>query len=322
MKGLILCAGKGSRLYPFTRSYPKSLLPVANAPLLHACIDKLVEQQITEIGIVIHPEQESLIKTSLAHVKRWNVIFEYIYQHEPKGIANAVLLAQPFIGSHSFIMLLGDNLMSISLSELRERAEIEGNPATLLLGEVDAPQDYGIAEVENNRIIRLEEKPKAPKSNQAVLGAYVFTPVLFDAARAIKASARGEYEITDAIQWLIERGYQVSYAIAEKPNIDVGTVPRWLEANRLTLQEKGSNEIHPSVIFKNCIFVEPVSIAEGTILKDCTIGPYVSIGAGSYLECCHLKNCIVLEHVHLKQLPRTVEHTVLGQGSVISGVRA
>lgn len=321
MKGLILCAGKGSRLYPFTRSYPKSLLPVANAPLLHACIDKLVEQQITEIGIVIHPSQETLIRASLEYVKRWNADFTYICQHEPKGIANAVLLAQSFIGTHSFIMLLGDNLISISLSELRERAEAEGNHATLLLGEVDTPEDYGIAEVKDNRIIRLEEKPQAPKSNQAVLGAYVFTPILFEAARKIKASARGEYEITDAIQWLIERGYQVSYAVADKPNIDVGTVPRWLEANRVTLQARRTSDIHPSVVLENCTIIEPVSIAEGTILKDCTIGPYVSIGASSFVENCHLENCIVMGQVHLKQLLQPLENTVIGHGAVLLGVR-
>ncbi|MGG4092448.1 MULTISPECIES: sugar phosphate nucleotidyltransferase [Paenibacillus] len=321
MKGLILCAGKGSRLYPFTRSYPKSLLPVANAPLLHACIDKLVEQQITEIGIVIHPSQETLIRASLEYVKRWNADFTYIFQYEPKGIANAVLLAQSFIGNHSFIMLLGDNLISISLSELRERAEAEGNHATLLLGEVDTPQDYGIAEVKDNRIVRLEEKPQAPKSNQAVLGAYVFTPTLFEAARKIKASARGEYEITDAIQWLIERGYQVSYAVADKPNIDVGTVPRWLEANRVTLQARRTSDIHPSVVLENCTLIEPVSIAEGTILKDCTIGPYVSIGASSFVENCHLENCVVMGQVHLKQLLQPLENTVIGHGSVLLGVR-
>ncbi|MFS0869109.1 sugar phosphate nucleotidyltransferase [Paenibacillus xylanilyticus] len=323
MKGLILCAGKGSRLYPFTFSYPKSLIPVANTPLLHSCIDKLVEQEVSEIGIVIQKSQESLIRSSLENVTRWSTNITLIYQKDPKGIADAILQAEHFIGQDSFILLLGDNLISISLSQLKKQIEEHGNHAALLLSEVDSPQDYGIAEVEDHRIVKLVEKPKAPKSNLAVLGAYGFTSSIFEAAKKIEPSARGEYEITDAIQWLIQQGYSVSYHQAEIANIDVGTLQRWLDANRKMLREMPvENDIHPSVILKNCKIIAPVSIEAGCILEDCVVGPYVSIGADSTIESCYIRDSILLSNVHIKQLSHAVVNTVVGIGSTLAGLEA
>ncbi|MGG4128513.1 sugar phosphate nucleotidyltransferase [Paenibacillus illinoisensis] len=323
MKGLILCAGKGSRMYPFTFSYPKSLIPVANTPLLHSCIDKLVEQEVSEIGIVIQKSQESLIKSSLENVTRWNANISFIYQKDPKGIADAILQAEHFIGQDSFILLLGDNLISISLSQLKKQIEEQGNHAALLLSEVDSPQDYGIAEVADHRIVKLVEKPKAPKSNLAVLGAYGFTSSIFEAAKKIEPSARGEYEITDAIQWLIQQGYSVSYHQAEIANIDVGTLQRWLDANQKMLREMPvENDIHPSVTLKNCKIIAPVSIEAGCILEDCVVGPYVSIGADSTIKSCYIRDSILLSNVHIKRLTHAVVNTVVGIGSTLAGLEA
>ena len=321
MKGLILCAGKGSRLYPFTISYPKTLIPVANIPLLHGCIDKLIEQNISEIGIVIHPSQESSIKESVQKISSQNFHITYIYQHKPTGIASAILQAKDFIGQDSFIMLLGDNLISISLRVLKDQVESQGNQAGLLLAEVDNPQDYGIAEVADRKIVNLEEKPQKPKSNLAVLGAYAFSPSIFEACETINPSARGEYEITDAIQWLIQQGYSVAYHKAEISSIDVGTMERWIAANRKMLKEMPSeNYIHPSVFVKNSTIVAPVSIEQGSIIEDAVIGPYVSIGENSTIKDCTIQDSILLSHVHIKQMSQPIQKMVIGSGSIMVGI--
>ncbi|MEK5059187.1 MULTISPECIES: sugar phosphate nucleotidyltransferase [unclassified Paenibacillus] len=320
MKGLILCAGKGSRLYPFTISYPKTLIPVANVPLLHGCIEKLTEQNISEIGIVIHPSQESIIKESLQKISHWNISITYIYQQKPEGIANALLQAKDFIGQDPFILLLGDNLISISLSKLKQQVQLQGNDAALLLAEVENPQDYGIAEVVGEKIVMLEEKPKNPKSNLAVLGAYVFSPSIFKASEMVKPSARGEYEITDAIQWLIQNDYPVSFDKAEVSNIDVGTMDRWIGANRKMLQEMPyENNIHPSVVLKNTKIHPPVSIDHGSILENAVIGPYVSIGEGSTVKDCVIEDSILLSHVHLNKLSHPISKMIIGSGSALVG---
>lgn len=321
MKGLILCAGRGTRLYPFTISFPKTLIPVANIPLLHSCIEKLIEQNITEIGIVIHPAQESSIKQSVQKMSHWNISVTYIYQHEPTGIANAILQAKDFIGQDSFILLLGDNLISISLTNLKEQVDKQGNDASLLLTEVDNPRDYGIAEVAGTKIIKLEEKPQHPKTNLAVLGAYAFSPSIMKATEKIKPSARGEYEITDAIQWLIEHGYSVAFHKSEEPSIDVGTLERWIGANRKMLEENPSeNDIHPTVIIKNSKIIAPVSIDGGTVIENAVIGPYVSIGENSQVDGCMVQDSILLSNVYLKQLPHPIQKTVVGSNSIWVGI--
>ncbi len=321
LKGLILCAGKGTRLYPFTVSYPKTLIPVANVPLLHGCIDKLIDQNITEIGIVIHPSQESSITESVQKIDEQNIRITYIYQRKPAGIANAILQAKNFIGEESFILLLGDNLISTSLQILKDQVDIEKNDAALLLAEVDHPQDYGIAEVTGSKIVRLEEKPQKPKSNLAVLGAYAFSSSIFKAAETIKPSARGEYEITDAIQWLIQEGYPVAYQKTEISSIDVGTVERWITANRKMLKEMlYESYIHPSVIVKNSTIFGPVSIEQNCVIEDAVIGPHVSIGENSTINGCSIQDSILLSHVHLEKIGHLLREMVVGSGSTWVGI--
>lgn len=321
MKGLILCAGKGTRLHPITLKYPKTLMPVANTPILQTCIEKLAEQGIVEIGIVIHPSQESEIREQFGNGESWGVTITYIYQTEAKGISDAVKQAQPYIGEDAFLLLLGDNLISESLTELKKDVEERGSHGSLLLAEVENPQDYGIAEVLEGRIVRLEEKPQNPKSNLAVLGAYAFNQSIFKAVKDIKPSARGEYEITDAIQWLVDHNSPVTYHITEKLNMDVGTIDRWLEANRRTLDElNNEGTIHETAILNNCTIITPVSIGQGCVLKDSVIGPYVSIGAGSHIEDCRIENSIILNGVHLKHMSYTLKDTVIGFRSVMAGI--
>ncbi|WP_219838363.1 sugar phosphate nucleotidyltransferase [Paenibacillus sp. R14(2021)] len=321
MKGLILCAGKGSRLYPFTRNRPKTLIPVANTPLLQLSIVKLLEQGIREVGIVIHPSQESDIRSHFGEGEALGVAITYIYQHEPKGIADAVKQAQAFIAEEAFLLLLGDNLISAPLTALKRDIELGGVQASLLLAEVAAPKDYGIAEIRESRIVGLEEKPAIPKSKLAVLGAYAFTPEIFHAVHRIRPSKRGEYEITDAIQCLIDHGHVVTYHVTDQLNLDVGTMDRWLQANeRLLGEEAQGNRIHESVVLENCTITQPVAIDKNSVLKNCHIGPYVSIGAEAKLMNCRIADSIVLNGVHLENLPSPLRNVIIGSHSIIAGV--
>ncbi|WP_138755432.1 sugar phosphate nucleotidyltransferase [Paenibacillus sinopodophylli] len=323
MKGLILCAGKGTRLYPITLKLPKTLIPVANISILQSCIEKLKEQAIVEIGVVIHPSQEDMIRAQVGSGEIWGVALTYIYQYEAKGISHAVKQAQTFIGEEAFLLLLGDNLISHSLTELRLDVEARGSSGSLLLAEVANPRDYGIAEVQDGRILQLEEKPAAPKSKLAVLGAYALDSSIFQAVHQIKPSQRGEYEITDAIQWLINHGKQVTYHVTEQLNMDVGTVERWLQANKQMLDAQPAKDaIHHSVIMDNCSIVSPVSIKQGSVLKNCVIGPYVSISSDSHIEDCRIENCILLSGVHLKHIPYLLKDTIIGFQSVMTGLQA
>nr|WP_167201040.1 sugar phosphate nucleotidyltransferase [Paenibacillus sp. BK720] len=321
MKGLILCAGKGSRLYPFTNNRPKTLIPVTNTPLLQLSIMKLTELGIDRIGIVIHPSQETDIRGQFGEGEAFGVAITYIYQHTPKGIANALKQAEDYLAGEPFLLLLGDNLISAPLSALKNDVEHGGVQASLLLAEVEDPQDYGIAEIQDSRIVGLEEKPKHPKSNLAVIGGYAFTKEIFGAVNEITPSKRGEYEITDAIQWLIEQRHAVAYHVTDQLNIDVGTKERWLLANRKLLDAGTCKiKVHDSVRMERCTIVEPVSIDKDCVLKDCRIGPYVSVGAGSRLENIQIENSIILNGVHMKDLSFPINNVIIGEHSVVAGV--
>lgn len=322
MKGLILCAGKGSRLYPITRYYPKTLIPIANTPILHTCIEKLVEQEIKDIGIVIHPSQEAMIRERIGNGGRWGLTLSYLYQNEPKGIADALFHAQNFIGEDSFLLLLGDNLIHESLARLKELLESHRCRAALMLTEVRNPREYGVAEVAGQRIVRLEEKPRHPKSNLAVMGAYAFSPAIFNAVTAILPSPRGEYELTDAIQWMIDQGESVACCITDKRIFDVGKLDRLLEANRWALSQKESVLSLESSLLENCQLIPPVAIGPGCALSDSVIGPYVSIGEGTRIEGCRIQNSVILSQVQLKEIPYLVKDTVIGFRSVITSMHS
>lgn len=301
MKGLILCAGKGTRLHPFSNDYSKTLLQVANKPVIHYCIESLKQVNIKEIGIVIRSLQLPLFQEHVGDGSQWGVKIEYVYQDTPAGIADAVKEAESYIGTDSFILLLGDNLIEQSLKGLRDAILLERYDGALLLGKVEKPQDYGIAEINEQCIVGLEEKPIYPKSNLAVLGAYAFTPNIFDAIHAIQPSRRGEYEITDAIQWLIDHEFSLSYDETVLMHTDVGTVSRWLAANQWMLKKlsetQGATPVYPQA--SNCTFIQPVVVHPCSQLTNCVIGPYVTIGRDSVLDNCIVENSIVMEKVQL-----------------------
>jgi glucose-1-phosphate thymidylyltransferase len=317
MKGLILCAGRGTRMKPFSHSTPKTLLPVANRPLLEYCIQKLNRVGILEIGVVINPQQKS-IADFLAHYDTPCKI-ELIYQTKPLGIAHAVQTAQPFLGSDPFVLMLGDNLICEELDTLIQA--FAGHDAAILLSRVENPSDYGIAEILDGKILSLEEKPKAPKSDLAVIGAYVFRETIFDAIMTLTPSWRGELEITDAIQRLIEQGSTVSYSITDKPYSDVGTLDRWLCANRWMLDAAHGDRITigKNSRVENCTFKGPVLIGDGCHLKNVVIGPYVSVQDGVTLNSCVIENSICLEGSSIRGVEMKIEQSVFGRLTKLHG---
>ncbi len=321
MKGLILCAGRGTRLYPLSYSQPKTLLPVANKPVLHYCIEKLIDLGITDIGIVINPSQIQ-IREYVGGGDRFQASITFIEQTKPLGIAHAVKLAQSFIQDEPFIVLLGDNLLMDSLHSLHQSFLQSDAGCALLLREVDRPQDYGIAEVKDGRIISIEEKPKKPKSNLAVIGAYLFTSAIFESIEILKPSARGEYEITDAIRVFFERGEEIVFTITRQNYSDVGTMDRWLSANSWMLDQIAGNRVivGENTVLQDCEIIPPVLIGDHCTLTNCKIGPHVSIQNGAQLtNCTEITNSILLEQTMLTDIDWVIRDSVFGRSSQLVG---
>ncbi|WEK53134.1 MAG: sugar phosphate nucleotidyltransferase [Candidatus Cohnella colombiensis] len=311
MKGLILGAGNGTRLEPFSLKKPKVLLPVTNKPIVHYCIEKLVQLGIQEIGIVIKPAFRQMFMEQVGTGDRWGVCIHYVEQRYPKGIADAVKHAADFIEKDSFMLLLGDNMIEHSLAQLKDAIDFHHYDASILLGEVSNPHEYGIAEVERNRIISLEEKPRQPKSNLAVLGAYAFSSRVFEAVNEIVPSERGEYEIIDALKWLVNKGYPLTYEVTYQMHTDVGRPDRWLQANQWVLDRlyriEGRNEFLDS---RGNRIIVPVVIDESAVLNNCTIGPHASIGAHVCLDRCIVRDSIITENVVRED--SLIENAIIG----------
>jgi len=237
MKGLILSGGKGTRLRPLTFTRAKQLIPIANKPNLFYVVEDLVAAGITDIGVVISPETGDEIRSSLTDANTWGATFTFIEQAAPNGLAHAVKTALPYLGDDPFVMYLGDNLLKDGITELVDKFRQSEPDALILLTPVPDPELYGVAELDGDRVKRLVEKPEDPPSDLALVGVYMFTPAIFDAARSIKPSWRNELEITDAIQHLIERGLRVEPHTVRGWWKDTGRLEDILEANRLILED-------------------------------------------------------------------------------------
>lgn len=316
LKGIILCAGKGTRMLPFTSSLPKTLLPVANEAILDNCLRDLQQAGITDIGVVINPQQTSIADYLSCHHPHLSITM--LFQTEPLGIAHALMGAKTFLGNDPFVLLLGDNLIDGALTDLFQA--FDGNQGAVMLSKVERPHEYGVAIVENNRIIDLEEKPAKPKSDLAVVGAYVFDNTIFKAIDNIRPSFRGEYEITSAIQWMIANGYSVGYALTNR-FFDVGTPERWLEANKflLSLRLGTESDIAPSTLLENCTVIGPVKIGSDCVLKNVVIGPYVSVQNGSTLADCSIADSICMEGTAILSPGFPVQGSLFGRHSRLEG---
>jgi glucose-1-phosphate thymidylyltransferase len=333
MKALVLCGGKGTRLRPLTYTLPKQLVPVANRPILHYVMEQIHSAGIKEVGIIIAPETGEQIKASLAE-NPWGFDFAFVLQEEPKGLAHAVKVAQDFLGDEPFLMYLGDNLIGESIVPFVNEFKQSGVDSMILLKEVEDPRMFGVAEVDGaGEVRRLIEKPKEPPSNLALVGIYLFSPAIHKAIAEIKPSWRGELEITDAIQRLLEKGKRVKSYILKRWWLDTGKKDDLLEANRVVLDElikedlQGEVDEDSKVVgrvslakgakVKESTIRGPVVIGEGTVIENSFIGPYTSIGKSCLIENAALEHSVILENAKISGIER-LEDSVVGQNAVVS----
>src|SRR6476661_7385215 len=268
MKGLILSGGRGTRLRPLTYTSAKQLVPVANKPVLFYGIESLAEAGIRDIGIVVG-DTEAEIREAVGDGSAWGVSITYIEQDAPRGLAHAVLISEPFIGTDPFVMYLGDNLLNKGINGFVDEFMREAPAAQILLTRVPDPQMFGVAELENGRVVRLVEKPAAPKSDPALVGVYMFSPAVFESVKRIRPSFRNELEITDAIQDLIDRGLPVRPHLVQGWWKDTGKLEDMLEANRLIL-DTVSRQIDGSVDgesrIEGKVVIEPGAVVERSVI--------------------------------------------------------
>src|SRR6476619_475289 len=316
LKGLILSGGAGTRLRPITHTSAKQLVPVANKPVLFYGIEALVEAGVTEIGIIIAPETGDEIRETAGDGSAFGTKITYILQDKPAGLAHAVLTAEEFIDGSHFVMYLGDNLLRDGLRGLVSTFREADPDALILLTPVDDPQSYGVAELDGDGgIVRLIEKPKDPPSNLALVGVYLFGPAIFDAARALEPSWRGELEITEAIQGLIDDGHRVQSEIVTGWWKDTGQLADMLEANRLVLEEietQLDGEIDADSRVEGRVVVEAGARLSGSVVR----GPAV-IGAGARIEGAYVGPYTSIgENVRICR--SEIEHSIVLSGSVVS----
>ena len=240
MKALITAGGKGTRLRPLTHTQNKHLLPIANKPILHYSLEKVADAGIKEVGIITH-QNGSEVKAALGSGEQWGLHITYIPQNAPLGLAHAVKISQDFIGDEPFIFYLGDNMVVGGLQQFIKVFEREKSNCHLTLARVKDPERFGVPELKGNRIVSIEEKPSHPKSRFAVSGIYLYDKTIFEAVNNIEPSARGELEISDAHQYLIDKGYKITYSEITGWWKDTGKPEDILEANRLILEHTESN---------------------------------------------------------------------------------
>ena len=327
LKGLILSGGRGTRLRPITHTSAKQLVPVANTPVLFYGIEAMAKAGIEEIGIIIAPETGDEIREAAGDGSRFGVKITYIVQDDPAGLAHAVLTAEPFLGKDPFVMYLGDNLLQGGISDLVSAFQTDRPDALILLTPVPDPEHYGVAELEDGRVVHLAEKPPEPKTNLALVGVYMFTAQIHDAARAIEPSPRGELEITDAIQHMVDGGARVEPHVVQGWWKDTGRLEDMLEANRLVLdtierridgevvdgQVEGRVVIEEGARLERAIVRGPAIIGAGARLTDCYIGPYTAIGDGCVIERAEVEHSILLSDSSVRHLDGRMESSLLGR---------
>ena len=327
LKGLILSGGTGTRLRPITHTSAKQLVPVANKPVLFYGIEAMAQAGIEQIGIIIAPETGDEIRAVAGTGERFGVELTYIVQDRPAGLAHAALTAEEYLGDSPFVMYLGDNLLQGGIEDLVAAFKAGEPDALILLTPVPDPDQYGVAELRDGAVVRLVEKPAEPKTDLALVGVYMFTPAVHDAARAITPSARGELEITDAIQHLVDKGLRVEPHIVKGWWKDTGRLEDILAANRLVLetiegrmlgeltdsQVDGRVVIEPGAKLVRSAVRGPAIIGAGTRLTDCYIGPYTAVGEGCVIENAEIEHSILLNCCEVRNLAGRMESSLLGR---------
>jgi glucose-1-phosphate thymidylyltransferase len=332
LKGLILSGGKGTRLRPITYTSAKQLVPVANTPVLFFGIRAMVEAGITEIGIIIAPETGGEIRDAVGDGSQFGAQVTFIEQDSPAGLAHAVLTAEAFLGASPFVMYLGDNLLQGGIAGLVERFRRDDPSALILVTRVDDPQSFGIVEfAADGSVQRLVEKPKEPQSDLALVGVYLFTAAIHDAARAIEPSPRGELEITDAIQHLVDSGQVVLSERVEGWWKDTGKLADMLAANRLVLdtlhadvrgelidsEVEGRVVVAEGAVLERAVVRGPAVIGAGARIVDAYIGPYTAIGAGCVVDHAELEHSILLDGSSVSHMDHRVEGSLIGRDAKV-----
>ena len=327
MKGLILSGGKGTRLRPLTYTGAKQLIPIANKPVLFYAIEDLVEAGIADIGIIIGDTGDQ-VRAAVGDGGQFGARITYIPQDAPLGIAHAVKISREFIEDDSFVLFLGDNFIRDGIVDLVEEFRSGSINSQILLYRVPNPEAFGVADVRDGRVVRVVEKPKNPPSDLAIIGIYMFDRHVFDAIERIKPSARGELEITDTIQMLIDRGLAVQPKIITGWWIDTGKHADLLEPNRLILEtQNASNEgtvdeasqtygrvvIQMGAVIRNSVIRGPAIIGEGTQIVDSYVGPFTSIYHHCYVQNSEIEHSIILEHSRVVDVPVRIEESLIGR---------
>jgi glucose-1-phosphate thymidylyltransferase len=329
MKGLILSGGKGTRMRPLTYTSAKQLIPVANKPVLVYGIEAMVAAGIQDIAIIVSPETGGEIRENIADGSRYGANITYVEQAAPSGLAHAVLTAEPYLRDSPFVMYLGDNLLQHGITPLvEEYRNLECN-SEILLTKVPNPSQFGVAELDGDgRVTKLTEKPPQPKSDLALVGVYMFDETIFEAARSIQPSKRGELEITDAIQWLLDHGYSVHPHIVKGWWKDTGKIEDMLEANRTVLDTferdmrgtiSGESSVEGKVVIEegaqivDSLVRGPAIIGRDARIEHAYVGPYTSIGNRCVVEHCEIENSIVLENSTIAHVNGRIEASLIGK---------
>ncbi|MEY4069819.1 MAG: hypothetical protein RL721_433 [Candidatus Eisenbacteria bacterium] len=352
MKALVLAGGRGTRLRPITHTRAKQLVPVANKPVLFYGLEAIAAAGIREVGIIVSDPRELLqpdhrtgemvttlvnsqaeIRAAVGDGSQFGLRVTYLEQEAPLGLAHAVKIAEDFMAGDSFVMYLGDNLIKDGIVPFVEEFEREKPEAQILLAKVARPWEFGVAELDGERIVRLEEKPKQPRSDLALVGVYLFTKSIFDAVRAIKPSPRGELEITDAIQYLITTGRNVRSHVIHGWWKDTGRVEDLLEANRIVLADlvtsiegqvddatviEGPVHIAPGARVERSRLRGPLVLGAGAHIVDAYVGPFSAIADGVRIEQCEVEHSIVLDRSQLLRIPGRIESSLIGRDVVVT----
>lgn len=332
MKALVLSGGKGTRLRPLTFTCAKQLIPVANKPILGYVLDQVAATSIKKVGIITAPETGQFVKDYVDGGSNWNLNVTYIPQ-EPLGLAHAVKTAKRFLGQDSFVMCLGDNVTGQSLNSFVKKFKSEHLDALIILKEVENPSSFGIAQLdEKGNIIKLVEKPKTPMGNLAIIGTYLFSNKVHQAIERIKPSWRGELEITDAIQEMINIGFSVKAEILNSWWLDTGKKDDILSANAKILDEyiqrdvkgivtsstiDGRVKVEPEAKIVNSIVRGPCVIGKNVLIENSFIGPYTSVGDGSKIFNSNLEYCVIQENVTIKDVER-LEESLIGKNAKVA----
>ena len=332
MKALILAGGKGTRLRPITFTRAKQLVPVANKPILFYAIEAIRSAGITDIGVIVGDTADE-VRAALGDGSMWGVAITYIPQEAPLGLAHAVKIAEEYMAGEPFVMYLGDNLLANGICRFTEEFRAGGCAAQILLAHVPNANQFGVAELgAEGQVVQLVEKPENPKSDLALVGVYLFDASIFTAVNAISPSARGELEITDAIQWLIDNDQVVRPFIIDGWWKDTGRLDDMLEANRIMLDaiepeqlsEPGEGAVlHGRVgvgqgtTIVNSVVRGPAIIGDSCEIRDAYIGPYTSVGDGCKVLGSEVEHTILLKGSRVEQIGSRLADSLLGVNAVV-----